>query len=344
MAQAHADGESLPVLVARGVVGGILMGLANLVPGISGGTMLLAVGIYPQFIEAIGQVTTFRFCSRAVLMLVSVVLAALVAVVALAGPVKDLVVEHRWVMYSLFIGLTIGGAPVVWRLIRQDAAAPGRGVWVAAVLGFLAMTLLAWFQVQNAGGVNREGFGMMFSAGAAGAAAMILPGVSGGYLLLVLGVYVPLLSGIEQAKEAVGGQDIGALTEVGLRVIVPVGLGVVVGVVMISNLLRFMLARFEKWTLGLLLGLLLGAVIGLWPFQTGVEPSPGAWLKGQAVQVGDSRTLVFAESGKSVDPEDYPTQFFRPTFFQIGSGAGLIVTGFLTTLLIDRIGGRRQSD
>ena len=95
-------------LVTRGVFGGILMGLANLVPGISGGTMLLAAGIYPRFIESISDVTRFRFRFRSLLCLGSVVFAALIAILLLAGVLKDLVVDHRWIMYSLFIGLTLG--------------------------------------------------------------------------------------------------------------------------------------------------------------------------------------------------------------------------------------------
>ncbi|MEM6757659.1 MAG: DUF368 domain-containing protein, partial [Planctomycetota bacterium] len=93
------------------------MGLANLVPGISGGTMLLAAGVYPRFISAIGEVTTLKFRRASLVVLAAVVGAALLAIVLLTGPVKTLVVEQRWAAYSLFIGLTLGGVPVVWRLI-----------------------------------------------------------------------------------------------------------------------------------------------------------------------------------------------------------------------------------
>ena len=89
------------------------MGLANLVPGISGGTMLLAAGVYPGFISAIAEVTTFRFRFRSLILLASVVGSAALAILLLAGSVKDLVVDHRWIMYSLFIGLTLGGVPLV---------------------------------------------------------------------------------------------------------------------------------------------------------------------------------------------------------------------------------------
>ena len=122
-------------LVTRGVFGGILMGLANLVPGISGGTMLLAAGIYPRFIESISDVTRFRFRFRSLLCLGSVVFAALIAILLLAGVLKDLVVDHRWIMYSLFIGLTLGGVPIVWKLAKPASTT----LIVSAIIGCLAM-------------------------------------------------------------------------------------------------------------------------------------------------------------------------------------------------------------
>ncbi len=172
---------------------------------------------------------------------------------------------------------------------------------------------------------------------------MILPGVSGGYLLLVLGVYVPILSGIALAKDAVKAGDIAALMDPALHVVLPVGIGVVVGVVAVSNLLRLLLRRCEKPTLGVLLGLLLGAVVGLWPFQQGVTPEPGSLLKGQTVVVDDAGGLVFEGSGKPVEPDEYPTEVFWPTTVQVAEASGLMVVGFLITLLVDRIGGGKRS-
>ena len=327
---------SLPLLGVRGVIGGGLMGLANLVPGISGGTMLLAAGVYPRFINAVGEVTTLKFRKPSLVILGAVVVAAVVAVVGLAGPVKDLVVHHRWVMYSLFIGLTLGGVPVLWRLIgRHDTR-----VWIAAVVGFIAMALLAVTQHGSGGGADRGGFVIMFAAGVAGASAMILPGVSGGYLLLVLGVYVPLLTAISRFKSAlpvVGETDLSVLGHVGLGVILPVGLGVIVGVALVSNILRWLLNRYKPATLGVLLGLLLGAVVGLWPFQKGETPEVGDTLKGQRIVLVDGQ-LTYEQTGKSVERDDFPTVFFRPRVLDVASAAGLIIVGFGITMLVDRVG------
>ncbi|OGV67663.1 MAG: hypothetical protein A2498_14430 [Lentisphaerae bacterium RIFOXYC12_FULL_60_16] len=332
------SGSLVPVLV-RSIFGGALMGLANLVPGISGGTMLLAAGIYPRFIRAIGELTTLTFRKVSVLTLAGVVGAALLAIAAMAGTIKDLVVDHRWIMYSIFIGLTLGGIPLVWRLIGQNKT---RGMWTGAVVGFIGMALIALIQMQGGGSANRDGIVFLFLAGTAGAAAMILPGISGGYLLLLLGAYVPILAGIDAFKDALKGLQFDILFQVGLQVILPVGLGVIIGVLAVSNLLRWLLDRYEPATLGVLLGLLLGAVAGLWPFQQGVAPFPGDSIKGQTVQVDAGGKLYLAETNQPLKTDDYPTVFFRPTPAQIGGSLGLILAGFLTTLLVDRLGREKQ--
>lgn len=342
-------GDGTVPLAARGVFGGVLMGLANLVPGISGGTMLLAAGVYPRFIEAIGEVTTFKFRKPSLVVLGSVVLAAMLAILLLAGTVKGLVVDHRWVMYSVFIGLTLGGVPVVWRLIRSNdttntSAAGMRAVWIGAAVGFAGMAALALFQSSGASGdAQRDGFVFLFLAGIAGASAMILPGVSGGYLLLVLGVYVPILAGVDAFKDGLKTRDTAVIFDVGLAVVLPVGLGVLVGVVGVSNLLRWLLHRYEKATLGVLLGLLVGAVVGLWPFQQTAAPAEGQVVKGQAITYADDTAAdghtpgwVFAESGEPVEPEDLPTAFFAPNPMQVGGAIGLILLGLGATLGIDR--------
>jgi len=287
------------LLGLRGAIGGALMGLANLVPGISGGTMLLAAGVYPAFINAIAEVTTLRFRPRSLLLLASVVATAGLAILLLAGTVKNLVQDHRWIMYSLFIGLTLGGVPLLWRMARP--ATPG--LFAAAAASFGLMLVMA-ATAGAAGGADERSLVLVFVAGLAASSAMILPGVSGGYLLLLLGQYEPILGTIEQLRRGLlgDGADAGpdlALVLDAMRVVVPLGLGIVAGVVGVSNLLRWLLDRAEKATLGALLGLLLGAVVGLWPFPEGQEPTLGLF----------------------------------------GGAAAIALTGFAATLLLGRLGG-----
>ena len=134
--------EAFSILIfARSVIGGLLMGLANLVPGISGGTMLLAVGIYPRFINAISDVTTMNFRFTSIFILTTVSTTAALAILLLAGLVKGLVVSHRWLMYSLFIGLTLGGLPIVWKMLKLKQKA----TFAYCFIGFLCMALWLTF-------------------------------------------------------------------------------------------------------------------------------------------------------------------------------------------------------
>lgn len=315
-------------LLPKALIGGTLMGLANLVPGVSGGTMLLAVGIYTLFISGIADITSLRFRSRSILMVAAVAFSAALGILLLAGTVKSLVVSHRWIAYSLFIGLTLGGVPVVWRMIDRRTLS----VRVGVVLGFAGMAAVAALQQYGgvAAGFSGSGGIMLFAAGAAGASAMILPGISGGYLLLLMGQYIPILSALDELKDALETGNWGEAVHLGYSVILPVGAGIVIGVVLVSNVLRFFLARFRRVTLGVLLGVLLGAVVGLWPFQEGAAPEAGDVLNG--------RTLS-AEGAAEISKDEYPTEFFTPTAGQVAAAIVLTAGGFGVTYGISRFEG-----
>jgi putative membrane protein len=328
--ESHVHAGSKLRLMLRGAVGGTLMGLANLVPGISGGTMLLAAGVYPGFIEAIAEITTLRFKPRSLLLLGTIVAAAALGILLLAGAVKALVIDHRWIMYSLFIGLTLGGVPLVWRMARPI----DRPLAIGAATAFGLMVVMA---VSGGGASEAAGhnYVLTFLAGLAASSAMILPGVSGGYLLLLLGQYESILGTVDQLKRGLLGDGAGvgpdlALIVDALHVVVPLGLGILAGVIGVSNLLKWLLHRYAKATLGALLGLLFGAVVGLWPFQ-----------QGEAVQIGDvvKGRVVNAENLGDFEAEDWPVRFFEPSGSQAAGALALIGAGLAATLLIGRLGG-----
>ncbi len=308
------------------------MGLANLVPGISGGTMLLAAGVYPAFISGIAEITTFRFRVRSLVLLGSIVATAALAILLFAGSVKTVVEDHRWATYSLFIGLTLGGVPLVWRMARPASLGMGLG----ALSAFGVMLAMSLARTPGTGDEPSSAL-LVFVSGVAASSAMILPGVSGGYLLLLLGQYEPILGTIDLLKRGLlGGSGSGAAFAPDIAVILdamnvllPLGIGVVAGVVGVSNLLRWLLARYEKPTLGALLGLLLGAVVGLWPFQEAHPPEPGQILRGRAVTV---------ENLAGLEPKDWPVRVFRPDAAQTATALGLVVLGLVATAGVGHLG------
>ena len=255
-------------------------------------------------------------------------------------------------MYSLFIGLTLGGVPIVWKLIRK----PTPAVWAGAAVGFIGMALLALAQASGVATAGDAGDGFIFLliAGVAGASAMILPGVSGAYLLLVLGVYLTITASIRDAVSLLKAGDLAAAMPIGLHVLLPVAIGVVVGVVLVSNLLRFLLKRYEKATLGFLLGLLVGAVVGLWPFQQAVPPDAGMKIKGKTVVVQTIERpeslsaaavhYIYEENHKPVEEKDWPTVFFTPSVTQIGLALLLLAAGFGVTLAVAQLDRSEPSE
>ena len=327
-------------LFIRASLAGTLMGLANLVPGISGGTLLVAAGVYPDFVSAMTKVTTGQFQKRAITVLLLIGMMAALVIVSLAGTVKDLVVEQRWAIYSLFIGLTLGGVPLVWAMAKT----PSRWLWTGAMCGLLGLTLFTlsqWCGIESNTEVTNGVF-FFFLAGILGAGAMVLPGLSGGYLWLLLGAYLPILQAIEEGRDQALSGQWEALWSLTVDTLFPVALGVIIGAAAISHLVHWALTRYAHFTLGVLLGLLFGALVGLWPFQIGVEPDVGDSLKGQTVTMAREGGLILSPSGKILEPDDYPTQYFSPSLSQVGGSAALIMIGLSITLTISRFGQRRE--
>ncbi len=330
MAKPSEDQSVTPLLLLRSAVGGVLMGLANLVPGISGGTMLLAAGVYPDFVEAVAGVTRLARRLRPWLVLAAVAGPAMIAIAVLAGTVRDAVLLHRWIAYSLFIGLTLGGAPTLIRMLRPRS----RAATVATVVAFVAMVALAVVQEGRPDTVSDDaasgGLVGLLVAGFAGAAAMVLPGVSGGYLLLVLGQYVAVLDAVSAMADAVKSRSFEAVLAAAPS-LMAIGVGVLLGVVLVSNLVRWLLKRHRDATLGALLGLLLGAVAGLWPFREPIIPEVGSVVRGVRIE-----SEVQAEE---VPLKHRPTRGFTPSAGLGAAAVGLIGVGFGVSLLVGRIGG-----
>lgn len=233
------------------------MGLADVVPGVSGGTMALLLGVYPRLIAALAALTqaaTWRALVdrrwaaawRAIdgTFLATLVLGIGLMVVAAAGLVEAALHAYRPWVYAAFFGLVAASGVVVFRLVRtrgpvQVGAFLGTAV-AAAVLVGLAPTETpeaAWF---------------LALAGAVGICALVLPGVSGAFLLVLLGQYERVL---------------GAIASADLATLLPFALGAGVGLLGFARLLARWLRRAPDTTHAVLAGFLFGSLRRIWPWQ-----------------------------------------------------------------------------
>jgi putative membrane protein len=260
-----------PLGIAGSAVVGFGMGAADVVPGFSGGTVALVAGIYERLVANVRQgarglalllrgrpLDALRALAAIEWWFVAALLAGiLTAVFTLASALSTLLDEEPVAMSAVFLGLVLGASIVASRELRDPSAFhPLIGVAVAAVtfwgLGF------------TTGAMDDPSLLVMFGAGAVAICAMILPGVSGSFLLLLLGVY---------------GAVIGAVDDRDLLVLGVFALGCVVGLASFSTLLNFLLRRFHDLVLAALIGLMVGSARVLWPWPaaTGVgDPTLGA--------------------------------------------------------------------
>lgn len=262
-----------PIPFLKLSVTGVFMGLANLVPGVSGGTMVLALGLYDEFIGAMSDLTrlagrivkdgalpALQWFARSAVVLALLFGISAVTIGGLATLIEYLMAMFQPGMLALFIGMTLGGAPMLWRDLKP-LDGPSIGGFIA---GFTIMALLA---VLRPGGGD-PGFLLFFIGGVVASSSMILPGISGSYMLLILGLYIPVISGVSDGVHALREGDLDTVIQLGLVIGLPVGAGLLIGIVGFSNLIRYCLEKFHKPTVGFLMGLLIGSVLGLYPFQT----------------------------------------------------------------------------
>jgi putative membrane protein len=235
---------------------GIAMGAADAVPGVSGGTIAFISGIYPQLIKTIsglhfGLLKTLKnqgfkaFWHEAngnfLLTLVAGILVSFVSLMRLA---KYLIEQHPIWIWSFFFGLIVASVVYMGRQVER---------WdLRRVISFLAGTFLAFYltQLPSYGGIDQAWF--LFLAGALAICAMILPGISGSFILVILGAYKTL-------SDALHDFDF-------QKIILFMG-GAVVGLLSFSRVLRWLFNRYQNTTLALLTGFVLGSLNKIWPWK-----------------------------------------------------------------------------
>jgi putative membrane protein len=199
----------------RTAIAGVLMGIANLIPGVSGGTMILAMGLYQEFIDSVADVTALRITVRRVVFLGLVVVFAGGSIVVLAGVILYLLFHYPEAMFALFIGLTLGGAPLLFRELR-----PLRADAVVAIA--IGLALMVGIALLGTGGGYPQNTAMDFVSGVVGSTTMVLPGISGSYMLLVLGQYDRIVGAVDTTEGCrPKARDVAVLAEAALWIVDP---------------------------------------------------------------------------------------------------------------------------
>ncbi len=242
------------------VLKGMGMGAADVVPGVSGGTIAFITGIYVELVNSIKNIS-FRTIStlwkeglpafwKAVNgnFLLSIVAGILISVLSLARILEYLLVNHPVLIWSFFFGLIIGSAIFVARSIEK---------WnIGTFISLLAGIAIAWIITSFTPAETSEAYWFIFLAGALAICAMILPGISGSFILLLLGKYQFVLSALNEGR---------------ISIIAVLLAGALTGIIAFSHLLSWLLEKFHHLTIALLAGFMIGSLNKIWPWKFTVE-------------------------------------------------------------------------
>lgn len=281
-------------LIPLDLLRGFLIGSAEIVPGVSGGTIALVTGVYDQLIDSAahvvraaktvitgpnrwrGAMTELRRADW--FLIIPVLLGMVTAVFSIAGVMEGFVSSNPEIARGLFFGLVAASIVVPLRMLP---ARTGQSV-LLGVLVFVATAALAFWMTGLAGGSGVEDPPLIavFAVASIAVCALVVPGVSGSFFLLAVGLYATTL-------RAVDDRD--------LVYIAVFGLGAILGLAVFVNILRYFLHNHRWWTLVAMSGLMLGSLRALWPWKSTAD-SGGLLAPYDPV----SMPIVFAVIGAAI--------------------------------------------
>lgn len=246
----------------KSILRGMIIGIANIIPGVSGGTMSVSMGIYDKLIHAVTHLksdfkNSFKF-------LLPILIGVGIGIVFLSFLIEYLFLKIPIQTNLLFIGLISGGLPAI--LKNVDNKGFKVSYLISFVLFFLVVVLLALMGDKNGNDVVlsisvKNGFNI-FIVGIIASATMVIPGVSGSMILMLMGYYEPIIEMINRFIRAVISLDIKNAVEC-LIVLLPFGIGVILGIVIIAKLIDFIFNKFTYLAYWAIIGLIFASPIAI---------------------------------------------------------------------------------
>lgn len=243
------------------ILRGVVIGVANIIPGVSGGTMMVSMGIYDTLIHCITHL--FSDFKKSVKTLLPYAIGMVVGIVALASLLTFLFEHYPLPTYTAFIGLILGGLkPLLSKVDKKKLNAVSILLFVLFFALIVVMALSG--EVTNPDSLNMN-IGQMLVLvvmGCIASATMIIPGVSGSMVLMLLGYYTPILNAVSNLKDALFAFDIAGMINPVLT-LAPFGIGVVLGIFGVAKLIEWLLARFPTPTYCGVLGLVISSPVAI---------------------------------------------------------------------------------
>lgn len=246
----------------KNVLKGIVIGLANVIPGVSGGTMMVSMGIYDKLIHCITHL--FSELKKSIQFLLPIFIGIGIAVVVVPFGIEFLFAQYPFQTNLLFIGLIIGGLPAVWKKVKGNSVKVGH---ILSCLVFFALVAGLALVGETEGNAADLSFSLgsvikLFGIGVIASATMVIPGVSGSMVLLLLGYYHPVLETITNFIKAVLAFDMNGILA-GIGVLLPFGIGVVAGIFVIAKIIEVIFEKFPLYAYWAIIGLIVSSPVAI---------------------------------------------------------------------------------
>ena len=302
---------------------GIAMGAADVVPGVSGGTIAFISGIYEELLESIDNIKVsalsiwrkdgFKAAWKSINgnFLIVLFSGIAISILSLAKLIKWLLVNEPILLWSFFFGLVLASILYIGNQIKSWNAISILALIIAAIASYF-ITIAEPF-------ASPESNLYLLFCGFIAIIAMILPGVSGAFILLILGAYQTAIDTVNQLVEGVSTMNWEVLKEALIRFIM-LAIGAIVGIKTFSKVLNWMFKHKKNLTLAILTGFMIGSLNKIWP-----------WKK-----VLSYRTNSHNEQVPFIEESILPNSFEGDP--QILMAVVLIIVGFLTIIILERLG------
>ena len=254
----------------KSVLKGMVIGIANIIPGVSGGTMMVAMGIYDKLIHCITHL--FSEFKKSVLFLLPIAVGMLIAIAGSSFGLSWLFENFPIQTNLLFVGLILGGLPSICKNVKLNKIKIGH--ILAGILFFaLVVVFAAMGESEGAAADLSLGIGnvlKLFGVGIIASATMVIPGVSGSMVLMLMGFYHPVLNAIKDFFLSLAAFDMQGILK-GCGILIPFGIGVVAGIFAIAKLVEIIFEKFPLYAYWAIIGLIVSSPLAI--FLMGTFPS-----------------------------------------------------------------------
>lgn len=244
------------------ILKGMVIGLANIIPGVSGGTMMVSMGIYDTLIYCITHL--FKQFKKSLMTLLPFVVGMVAALAILSNVITWALMDEFAALptNTLFIGLILGGLPAIFKQIKGSKKRDSILGGILFVLFFALVIFMATLkETQDTGAVISLSVLEVLKLtlmGCIASATMVIPGVSGSMMLMLMGYYYPVIGAIKNLINALVALDGGAILY-NVGILLPFGIGVVIGIFAIAKLIEILLVKWKCITYGAILGLVVAS-------------------------------------------------------------------------------------